>query len=438
MNNGDAANPEPIMFFLDRNSSAMRSDRGAHHPVAGRHGIGTTRGVLLCCLCSGLLWIQSLSGAAAGAEPLNVIFDTDMDGDNDDVAAAAILHALADAGRVDVLAMGVVSRCPDSPACLDAINTYYGRGDIPIGIYKGTRLAETTSSYAKIVAERCPRDIGPSSQVPDVVDVYRRVLSSQPDGKVTIIAVGQMNNLVDLLRSRPDGHSELPGRELVRRKVAALFVKGTYFNERNEFQRAYNFCSAPEAAAELTENWPTKKKFAEGNLGHRHFIGSRLSETPADNPARIAFEAYFGAEKRRSGKTETKRHCADPTTVLYAVGGTQYFNEVGPGACEVREDGYTRWNAGRDKQHFYNTLKLQVGELEGIMEQLLAKPPTHATSMTAPKTNLLERFRALDLVALVSSPNAFHPFPTADERDSWEGLSAERRAAILAAAEPFL
>jgi hypothetical protein len=326
-----------------------------------------------------LLWVNSLPGAAAGAEPLKVIFDTDIDGDNDDVAAAAILHALADAGQVEILAMGIVSLHPYSPACLDAINTYYGRGAIPIGVYKGSKLALHESSYAKIVAERCPNDIGLSGQVPDVLGVYRRVLSAQPDGKVTMIAVGQMNNLVDLLVSLPDEHSNLVGRELVRRKVGVLFVMAPYFNERNEYQRAYNFISSPKAAVELTGNWPTKIKFGEGNLGHRHFIGSRLSETPADNPARIAFEAYFATENRRSGKTENKRHCADPATVLYAVGTTQYFGEVGPGACEVREDGFTRWNAGRDKQHYYNTQKLPIGELEQVMEQLLMKPPKHGT-----------------------------------------------------------
>jgi hypothetical protein len=91
---------------------------------------------------------QFLTRAAScvQVEPLKVIFDTDMDGDNDDVAAAAILHALADVGKADILATGVVSRCPYSPACLDAVNTYYGRGDIPIGVYKGTALAEIGGS----------------------------------------------------------------------------------------------------------------------------------------------------------------------------------------------------------------------------------------------------------------------------------------------------
>jgi len=325
-------------------------------------------------------WLPIFLAIAGGAlattgEPLKVIFDTDLDGDNDDVAAAAILHAFADAGQAEILAMGVVSLHPWSPACLDAINTYYGRGDIPIGVYKGSTLPMHGSPYAKAVAERCPNDVGIAGKVPNVLSVYRQTLSKQPDGKVTIIAVGQMNNLVDLLGSPPDEHSELPGRELVRRKVGVLFVMAPYFNATNAYQRAYNFITSPKAAVALTEGWPTKVKFGEGNLGHRHFIGSRLSETPTNNPARIAFEAYFAAEKRNSGKIENKRHCADPTTVLYAVTGTQYFGEVGPGACDVREDGFTRWNSGRDKQHFYNTQKLPVAELEQVMEQLLVKPP---------------------------------------------------------------
>lgn len=59
---------------------------------------------------------------------------------------------------------------------------------------------------------------------------------------------------------------------------------------------------------------------------------------------------------------------------------TRYFNEVGPGVCDVREDGHTRWNPSRNKQQFYNTQKLPVGELEAIMEQLLVKPPRHGAT----------------------------------------------------------
>jgi hypothetical protein len=63
--------------------------------------------------------------------------------------------------------------------------------------------------------------------------------------------------------------------------------------------------------------------------------------------------------------------------MLYAVSGREYIGEVGPGACDVREDGFTRWNSGRNQQHFYNTQKLPTEELEAVMEKLLVSPPKH-------------------------------------------------------------
>ena len=63
--------------------------------------------------------------------------------------------------------------------------------------------------------------------------------------------------------------------------------------------------------------------------------------------------------------------------ILHTVSATQYFGEAGPGMCDVREDGFTRWNSARDKQHFYKTQKLPIAELEAVMEQLLVQPPKH-------------------------------------------------------------
>lgn len=63
-------------------------------------------------------------GRAAGTP---VIFDTDIMGDVDDVGAVAVLHALARRGEARILAMGVCSKHPASPVCLEALNTYFGR-----------------------------------------------------------------------------------------------------------------------------------------------------------------------------------------------------------------------------------------------------------------------------------------------------------------------
>jgi hypothetical protein len=66
-----------------------------------------------------------------------VIFDTDMDSDCDDAAALAILHAIADRGEATILGTLVSSKHPWSAPCVDAINTFFKRPDLPIGVPKG-------------------------------------------------------------------------------------------------------------------------------------------------------------------------------------------------------------------------------------------------------------------------------------------------------------
>ncbi len=44
-----------------------------------------------------------------------------------------MLHALADKGETRILATGANVNDPYAPGALDAINTYYGRPNIPVG-----------------------------------------------------------------------------------------------------------------------------------------------------------------------------------------------------------------------------------------------------------------------------------------------------------------
>ena len=74
---------------------------------------------------------------SSSAEPVKVIFDTDMITDFDDVGALACLHALADAGECEILATISSTRGNASVGAVEVINHYYGRPDIPVGAPKG-------------------------------------------------------------------------------------------------------------------------------------------------------------------------------------------------------------------------------------------------------------------------------------------------------------
>lgn len=315
----------------------------------------------------GAALLLGVAAMSAGAAPPRIFLDTDIGPDVDDVAAVAILHALADAGEAEIVAMAACTSSEWGAPCLQALNDYYGRPDIPLGTFKEEGFL-LESPYSEGVVRAFPESLREGREIPDAIELYRRVLAEQPDGELMIIALGPLNNLARLLDTTADEHSPLSGVDLVKAKVRELVIMGPYFNEEGEFQYAWNYAQDPESAWQVMQRWPTPMRFGEGNLGHRHFIGSTLAQAPEDSPVRKAFELAEGPGG--------KRHCADPSTILYAIRGTRHFDEVTTGSCETRrEDGFTRWVASPDLDHAHNTQKGTVEELEAVLEDLLTRPP---------------------------------------------------------------
>src|SRR5688572_6544536 len=113
------------------------------------------------------LFAPASGEAMAKLAPVPIIFDTDMDSDCDDAAALAMLHALADRGEVKILATTVSSKHTWSVPCTDAINTYFGRPDLPIGAPRGAGPKEQGSRYAKEIATEFPHDLRSTETAPD-------------------------------------------------------------------------------------------------------------------------------------------------------------------------------------------------------------------------------------------------------------------------------
>lgn len=90
--------------------------------------------------------------------------------------------------------------------CVEAINRYYGRADLPIGAPKSSwrDTGERGSSYAKQISEQFETQLKSNDGAPNTVDVDRRVLAAQPEGSVVVLTVGYLTNLRDLLASKPD------------------------------------------------------------------------------------------------------------------------------------------------------------------------------------------------------------------------------------------
>ncbi len=321
-------------------------------------------------------WFSTAHVTARDRVP--VIFDTDMTGDVDDVGALATLHALEDRGEADILAVGVSDQNAWTPLCVDAINTYYGHPEIPIGTTKGTG-PHRGSAYTEAIAKEFPRSRSWSSadDVPDVVDVYREVLSQQPDNSVVLVSIGYLTNVSNLLASEPDHHSDFNGVNLVREKVRLWVAMAGGFPDGNEF----NAKKDPDASVHATENWPKPVRFSGYEIGFEIYTGSGLEELPDSNPIRRAYELYNGL---------SDRHSWDQAAVLYTVRGidggpaSDYWNFSNPGWIDVRSDGSNGWINNPDGLHRYKIEKrdpyLIADEIEGLMKQL----PEYADSNQFP------------------------------------------------------
>ena len=290
---------------------------------------------------------------AEGVEEMNpkkIIFETDMCTDVDDVGALAVLHALADNGEAEILAISYNEVHPSGAGTICAINRWYNRGDIPIGIYKDNLASPDESSYLDGIAANFPHDL-PTVPTPSSLELYLQVLSEQPDNSVTIISVGFLNNLYDLLKANPN---------LVAQKVTELVVMAEVVDDPFNTVR-HDLIDKSEY---VIRNWPTPLVISQH--GESVHTGARLAEAPAENPVR---EAYY----RRFNGQYKGRSSWDQIAVLYGVCGlSNYFTEVTDGKGRL-SNGYA-WEM-KSGFRSYLEVRLSDNEFVRIIENLMIKPP---------------------------------------------------------------
>jgi len=326
-----------------------------------------------CGMGLAVLASMALTGLAApGAErgPVRVIFDTDIGGDVDDVGAVAVLHALADQGEADILAMSVCVADPWSAPCLDALNAWYGRGEIPIGVVKEPAV-HAGSKYVRQIAEAFPHRLKSASDAPDAVDLYRRTLAAQPDGSVVLITVGFLTNVARLLDSPPDAHSPLAGVDLARRKSRAWVAMAGAFPRGREWNVQQDAASARRAI----DLWPGPIVFSGFEIGEPIMTGAGLKATPVGNPARRAYELFNGLCDRSSW---------DQTAVLFGVRGLDgaplnLWRQSPPGDNRVLSDGSNAWSDSPDRGRRYLVPIAANDTVAKTIEALMIQPPRRAT-----------------------------------------------------------
>ncbi|MFG0262067.1 MAG: nucleoside hydrolase [Novipirellula sp. JB048] len=338
--------------------------------------------VLFGSLC--LSWFMVAPGALLAQQrldPVPLIFDTDIGNDVDDALALGMIHALESRGECRLLAVTITKDHEWAAPFVDAINTFYGRGEIPIGVCRSGVTPEP-GRFNSLAVERddgelrYPHDLKSGQDAPDAVAVLRKSLADADDGSVVIVQVGFSTNLANLLASKADELSPLTGAELVNKKVRLLSIMaGAFTNDHRE----YNIIKDIPAAQKIAADWPTPivwSGFAVGlSLPYPHQSILHDYRYVAHHPLAEAYVRYLPPPHDRPSW--------DLTSVLYAVRPEHgYFVLSESGRVSVAEDGVTTFEAapqgtqGAQARDRYILVRDELrGKVLEALQLLCSQPP---------------------------------------------------------------
>jgi hypothetical protein len=337
----------------------------------------TLAAILIIASCLG--WSQTLQEPT---QPVNLIMDSDMAGNSDDVGDHALLWALSARGEVNVLALIISSTNDYSAPAAHAVATFYGHPKIPIGANKGT-MPDTYSAYFSYYTQQVAQRFGVPGETrfnyTDAATVYRQALASAPDNSVYIVVGGFFRPLYDLLQTRGDSISRYTGLQLVQRKVKRLVLSTGHLPDAEQSPSG-NLSSDPDAASYVLANWPGEVVWIGADEGWSVITGPLSNADENVNPVKYAYNLYCDYGVYCNSVTPAWTQVA----LLYAIRGglgTNYSVGGRDGSSVVWDSstsvpGRNIWSQYPNRSHSYLHRAISIEDMEAILNPLVQWAPS--------------------------------------------------------------
>lgn len=286
----------------------------------------------------------------------NLIIDTDLGCDCDDAGALALAHLFYNFNIANILCE---THCiNDESGCklIDEINAYYGK-KFETGIALQSKI-NPEEYFGKFVYKIVGKSDG-CTKYESADKVTSKALEAAEDGSVTLIYIGQLNNLASLLRQH---------YPLVKQKAEKIVVMGGCFAEYDEFYRhnnysfrgEFNIATDVKSAKEAVSYTDLKIDFVDYTCGANVLTGKAFSRLENN----IVKDIY------RLNTTEM-RASWDLVAVLYAMEFKKDFFRVSDyGKVEITDTGKTLFKIGGGK-HRYVSLNVDETEISDFLEKIL-------------------------------------------------------------------
>jgi inosine-uridine nucleoside N-ribohydrolase len=253
------------------------------------------------------------------------------------------------------------------------MNTYFKRPGIPVGVVGGNAVNITArQKWDSLLVANYPHTIQSNQQAEDALLLYRKILAAAPDKSVTIVTVGFLTNMANLLQSGPDKFSPKSGRALIKQKVKLLVsMAGRFDNEMGKFKE-FNVVRDSAASVIAFNNWPTPVILSGFEIGAKIFTGLPIVNNPGIHHSPV--KDVFAVSIPFDPNDKNGRMSWDETAVLVAVRGYEKYFDVVKGNIICHADGSNSWDAAGNRD-YYLVQKTPIPEMEKILNELIQHQP---------------------------------------------------------------
>ena len=280
----------------------------------------------------------------------SVIFDTDMGPDCDDAGALDLLFKFAKKYDVKVLGAANCTSNPYGNGVIRAIAEYHGIEDIPVGQHRGYEVLKDGDKYNKNVTKKYFKYTNSAINAESALEFYKKNLSGAEKHSVTVITVGTLTNIAEILENEPKLFNEKVGTIVA---MAGKFPSGREFNIESDIQ----------AAAYVFENFKNVIVCSGFEVGEGVMTGfAEESESPVYD----CYKEYIG------GDAPYLRDSWDLTAVHYAFEGCgEFYSLSKPVKITVEKDG--KINSAKDKysKRFYIKRKAEKTMIAEYLNKIL-------------------------------------------------------------------
>lgn len=320
-------------------------------------------------LVCAFLVCATVAASAGNDGKVLLIVETDMGNDIDDAIALDVLYKYADAGMVNIVAIGNHKYSPTATAYIDIMNCWYGYPNIPMAQSNTPVINIAAPDYTLpvVYSEVYPRH----KYLPKLstqVELYRRILAKADDNSIVVLSLGFATELAKLLDSPADDISPLTGRELVARKVKMLSVMAGSYGPKKRAE--YNVKNDIPAMQKVFAEWDTPIVQNPFELGKQvMFPGTAISEGLAwaeHHPLADGFVNYHAMPYDRP--------TWDVLSAIYIFYPEMFTGEKG--TVTVDDKGYTNFEPSSSGKHIVLS-PLTDAQASALLDHMLKTVAEH-------------------------------------------------------------